>query len=754
MTDQNYSFPHRVLWIGLLAAFLLPTRGGGDYKLAYLEGLRAVDADRWHDAVILFSQGIEDEPRSGGLVRPYGTWFEAYVPHFYLGLALYELERYAAALEAWKEAEAQVVIKYPRSKNKYRQMRERRETLPARLLEKLSDLREELDSLNRSRRRLEEVSSLRFRDGSGVLDTRASSIVAELLRKAAEQAGAGEIEAAAQTARAAEESLEQIWASTAARIENSDRLARAEATRGLVAIRRRADDDRRNRLEQAAVEIRRGGCSEEAVGVLDTLVLESMQAPEAEELAPRAYALLAVAHELCSRPNAAAIYRDLSLEDSSGTSRGFTGKPGPPSVGAAPAGRFAAFDAYLTALAWIELGACSDQPFSLLETARAALGEPGSDTALGRVAFQPNLAEAQAHRNCWNLTAARSSLEKAVELERPSGDLVDRLESWMEDTPFGALYSGSYALVVAGSDYGADTGWTDLPGAREDAGAVKLALERHGFQVEVLTDTLTVELERALRSFLARFGRKPGNRLVFYYAGHGWTEEAHDIKNGYIVPVDTPHPELHGDSAFLHLISMDVFEGYARSMLARHVLFVFDSCFGGTIFEATRARVESAAGTERLRDLLDRNVRMFLTAGDETQKVPDFSIFRRSIVKGLGGAADQNQDGVVLGHELGGYVRQRVSEESHTTPLWGRMMAGSLGQGDIAFYGAGAARAGSEPGSPDASALAQLRFDLEVWSLVRARDSMDRYHGYLELRPEGHFAELARWGVEDAGDEG
>ena len=48
------------------------------------------------------------------------------------------------------------------------------------------------------------------------------------------------------------------------------------------------------------------------------------------------------------------------------------------------------------------------------------------------------------------------------------------------------LYAGSYALLIGVSDY--TNGWPDLPNAVNDAREVQTALEKHGFQVTLLTN--------------------------------------------------------------------------------------------------------------------------------------------------------------------------------------------------------------------------------------------------------------------------
>ena len=71
------------------------------------------------------------------------------------------------------------------------------------------------------------------------------------------------------------------------------------------------------------------------------------------------------------------------------------------------------------------------------------------------------------------------------------------------------------------SDY--TNGWPDLPGVSTDIKQVSDALEAQGFIVEKITDPNGSELKEAFNSFISRYGRADGNRLLFYFAGHGYT---------------------------------------------------------------------------------------------------------------------------------------------------------------------------------------------------------------------------------------
>ena len=208
------------------------------------------------------------------------------------------------------------------------------------------------------------------------------------------------------------------------------------------------------------------------------------------------------------------------------------------------------------------------------------------------------------------------------------------------------LYEQSHALIIGISRY--TNGWPSLYGVADDVPAVKRALESHGFTVETLIDPTKGEIDARMNSFIAKFGQKPGNRLLFYYAGHGHSlDNAYGGKMGYIVPRDAPNPNLDPVGFRTKAMSMETIEVYAKSIQSKHALFMFDSCFAGSIFNADRAIPDI------IRAKTAEPVRMFITAGTAEQKVPDESIFRRQFEAALGGDADMDKDGYITGVELG-----------------------------------------------------------------------------------------------------
>ena len=75
----------------------------------------------------------------------------------------------------------------------------------------------------------------------------------------------------------------------------------------------------------------------------------------------------------------------------------------------------------------------------------------------------------------------------------------------------------------------------------------------------------------------------------------------------------------------------------AEKILARHVLFIFDSCFSGTVLNA-RDRLPPP---ESISDSIRYPVRQFITAGRAGEVVPDYSDFKQAFLDLLEGRADE-----------------------------------------------------------------------------------------------------------------
>ena len=251
-----------------------------------------------------------------------------------------------------------------------------------------------------------------------------------------------------------------------------------------------------------------------------------------------------------------------------------------------------------------------------------------------------------------------------------------------EDDAELSLYKDSYALVIGNGAYPVKNGWNPLPGALNDVKEVTEALKRQGFNVTLKVDVTKAEFNKAFSDFIYKSGKEKDNRLLFYYAGHGYTTKSATGEDlGYLVMLDTPHPANEAEFD-LYSIDMVKFVSDSKKIHAKHVLFMFDSCFSGTILNL-RNRVTPPHITDRIRN----PVRQFITAGRADEPVPDRSEFKKAFLNLLEGRVDEPMpDGYLTGVELGDYLYRTVPEFSEGQhPQHGKIHDQQLNTGDFVF---------------------------------------------------------------------
>lgn len=269
------------------------------------------------------------------------------------------------------------------------------------------------------------------------------------------------------------------------------------------------------------------------------------------------------------------------------------------------------------------------------------------------------------------------------------------------------LYQDYQALVVGVGDY---EHWPDLNGAVRDAEEVSKSLKKMGMSVTSLVNPASEELKEALNRLVYGPGREKDRAILFYFAGHGETETlANGEKLGYIVPRDAPIPSRDHIGFVNKAISMSQLETYALRIQSKHVLMIFDSCFSGSVFSSVRS-----APTD-ISEKSAKDVRQFITAGNEDEQVPDESVFKRCFIDGIQGEADFNRDGYVTASELGMYLDSAVVNYSRGSqhPQYGKIRDPRLDKGDFIFtVAAGAAVDVSGKGEEAGKALLSVEADV------------------------------------------
>jgi len=277
----------------------------------------------------------------------------------------------------------------------------------------------------------------------------------------------------------------------------------------------------------------------------------------------------------------------------------------------------------------------------------------------------------------------------------------------------GNLFGKSYALVVGIDDY-ASRDWPSLSYGRKDAKAIEAFLEMQGYEITALYGE-----EATRENILWALGGKIApkltgrDRVMVFFSGHGETRELGWRDYGYIIPYD-------GTDKFSSWISMAEMRELSEQMLkARHQLFIFDSCYGGSI---GRKAGEPARETHpRYIEKVSANrARQFLTAGGKNEQVRaggphGYSYFTGHLMEALNGKGDLNEDTYVTMTELASYLLPAASNWDHT-PRWGVLPEHE--QGEFWFRVPGeVSTVSSPPASPEPVSSAWVfkgRSDVEV----------------------------------------
>ncbi len=248
------------------------------------------------------------------------------------------------------------------------------------------------------------------------------------------------------------------------------------------------------------------------------------------------------------------------------------------------------------------------------------------------------------------------------------------------------LYSNSWAVVIGINQY---KKWPTLKHAVNDAKSVAEALHsKLGFPKENIIELYDEDASRehiteVLGYDLANPKKiKPEDRVFVFYAGHGMTRKLpHGGELGYIIPVDAELTKFQNQA-----ISMSLLDDFSSLIPAKHLYFIMDSCYSGLAL--TRAGMTVGQSTQYLKQVTQRRARQILTAGGADQQVADngpggHSVFTWTLLQGLEGLADTDNNGYVTASELGTYVAPVVSSYSNQTPAFGNLI-GSKG-GDFVF---------------------------------------------------------------------
>lgn len=249
-------------------------------------------------------------------------------------------------------------------------------------------------------------------------------------------------------------------------------------------------------------------------------------------------------------------------------------------------------------------------------------------------------------------TGARASVSFSV-AKRSSGEaqIVKLDSSSPKEEKFNDIDFGSYHAIVIGNNEYEEL--SDLRTAEADAVMIdQLLREQYGFSTQLLVNATKSDILIALSK--AREELTDKDNLMIYYAGHGQIDP--DGERGFWLPVDA------GVNDKSNWISNAVVTNFLDSIPAKQIMIVADSCFSGTLTQASIPRTQAEMPTDLRKKWLSlmskRKVRTVLSSGGVKpvyDGVGDHSVFATAFIDQLA-----NNRGVLEGHRLYSTVRQDV----------------------------------------------------------------------------------------------
>ncbi len=309
-------------------------------------------------------------------------------------------------------------------------------------------------------------------------------------------------------------------------------------------------------------------------------------------------------------------------------------------------------------------------------------------------------------------------------------------------------YGRYHALVIGNDDY---AHLAKLDTAVSDAIATAgLLRSKYGFDVTLLlnaTQSQTLNFIDWLKGELT-----DKDRLLIYYAGHG--KQDPETGSCHWLPVDAK-PKIGAT-----WIASDNLSLQLRTMAARHVMVVADSCYSGTSAQAAKVPPKSAAAREEwLRNIAKKRSRTAMVSGalkpmHDTVK-GGHSVFAKAFLDVLG-----DNGGILDGQTLFQQMLGKVPPNARRTLRYSDIGQAEQAGGDFLFVPRGLARiaekkpvekpvekpvvASADAGkTPPVASADTSQMELAFWNSVKDSHEPAMFRAYLNKYPKGLFAELA-----------
>lgn len=217
------------------------------------------------------------------------------------------------------------------------------------------------------------------------------------------------------------------------------------------------------------------------------------------------------------------------------------------------------------------------------------------------------------------------------------------------------------ALIIAINEY-KDPKIPDLTTAVNDAQEIARILKnKYGFKVSTLFNGKATKkaIYNALRDMA--YHAKENDSVLIYYAGHGELDRQYD--DGWWIP-----SSARAGDPVTYLDNVQV-QKAMRSIKARHVLLISDSCYSGTLFGQATRSLPPVINDKYYVNLYNEKSRWGMTSGNKTPVADSgtgkHSVFAYELIKVL----KNNKNPFLSTQEIYTRIAPIVSNNSEQTPL-------------------------------------------------------------------------------------
>ena len=232
----------------------------------------------------------------------------------------------------------------------------------------------------------------------------------------------------------------------------------------------------------------------------------------------------------------------------------------------------------------------------------------------------------------------------------------------------GIEFGNYHALVIGIDEY---KHLPKLETAVRDAKAVAQVLEKdYGFKVRLLVNPDRLGIIDAFDEYRESLGGK--DNLLIYYAGHGWLDE--DADRGYWLPGDA-QSNRRG-----RWVSNATITDTLKTLLAKHVMVVADSCYSGTLTRSANIGLRSG---DQYKRMAKKWARVAMVSGGlepVSDKGGSHSPFAEAFLDVLRG-----NDSILDGTELFTKMRRPVMISANQTPEYSDVRNAGHDGGDFLF---------------------------------------------------------------------